>query len=120
MKKTILFMTLVCAGCLINPPKVSAGGEWEAVAGFVGGMLFKSAIDNNHHHRVYTHSSSVHVGASVSIGGHGHCGGYWKTITEREWVSGTWTYHYDECGRQYKTWRAGYYRCYTRRVWVSY
>jgi hypothetical protein len=133
MKKYLILITSITISLLcITSNSYAINKEWSAVAGFVGGVLFHSAISDasSHSTRVtYNHHSyeppRSHVYTSVHYHQHGgyrqpEPRGHWETVSDRRWISGSWYYEYDHCGRTIKHWREGYWDYYNRRVWVSY
>lgn len=112
----ILIVTVLCATCLINPPKANAiNEEWSAVAGFVGGVLAANAFDN-HSHRTVTVN---HYDNYYQRTEYYRPSGRYEWRSTRVYIPGRWVYEYTPCGRRERIWQPGYYTYERERVWVS-
>lgn len=118
-KMKYIILSVICAACLITPPKAKAiNEEWSAVAGFVGGLLVANVANDsctvsraprtvNYNHNYYYENTRRAPR------------GHYQWETRRVWVPGRWQYYYNDCGRREKYWSAGYYKVERTRVWVS-
>lgn len=120
--KTIITAITILSLLTLTPSAKAINEEWSAVAGFVGGLLFSAAVSSDSHVTTSTHVTRHyeyhHSPRPIRCAPQPH--GYWKYTNEKRWIPGTWYYEYDDCGRQVKYWREGYWDHYQRKVWVSY
>ena len=109
--KPIIAIIAIAAFAFANQPSAQADDKTRAIiGGVIGGIIIGKALEKDHH-------SHVEVGIHSSSGHRGQ--GYYKWVSVRVWVPGSYHYHYDDCGHRYKVWSRGYYTTERRKVWVS-
>ena len=125
MNNKITALVLAAATALSLAPKPAKAGDKEValVGGLIGGLIIGSAIADSHHSVNYPRTTTVVVNDRRNDR-YDDCdyrdGGYWKTISVKEWVPGAWVIERGYHGREYRRYVSGHYICRTDRVWVSY
>lgn len=141
MKKGIITAGLAGAMLVAQAmPAQAINKEWSAVAGFVGGMLFANAANNNAHHSrgsrpgAVAHRQPAHqvhyqpvqqkvvyqqpIQQTVIYEEQVQTG-YWAWRTKRVYVPGRWVYEDTGCGTQRKVWYPAHYKTKRYKVWVD-
>lgn len=83
------------------------------IGGIIGGLIIGSVLNDDHH----GHHSRVTVNRH---GSHCSCRGYNDYVSVKTWVNGSWSIHYDHCGRRLRHWTPGYFTYRQERVWVPH
>ncbi len=124
MKNLFIFALIAAVIGSTTATTAKADKEGRAlIGGLIGGLIIGSALNDNAHHRHSRVSVQYGSGYGHSRGGHYNncsCSGHYDHVSVRNWISGGYSVHYDNCGRSYRTWRPGRYAYSNRRVWVPH
>lgn len=123
MKNKITALALAAVTAFSLAPKPAKAGDKEValVGGLIGGLIIGSAINESRHSADYPRTTTVVV-RDRRNDRYDDCNddGYWKTVSVRVWVPGTWVIERSRYGREIRRYEEGHYTYRTDRVWVSY
>lgn len=124
MKNKITALALVAVTAFSLAPKPAKAGDKELalVGGLIGGLIIGSAINDSRHSVDYPRTTTLVVDRRNDR--YDDCdnrdSGYWKDVSIKVWVPGSWVIERSRHGREYRSYIAGHFTYRSDRVWVSY
>jgi hypothetical protein len=119
MKNKITALALVAVTALSLAPKPAQASDkgLAVVGGLIGGLIIGAALNENGHYAdCPPRATTVIVDDRDS-----RCDdGYWKDVSVKVWVPGSWIIERSRYGREMRTYVSGHYSYRTDRVWVAY
>jgi hypothetical protein len=123
MKNKITALALVAASAFSLAPKPAQAGDKElaVVGGLIGGLIIGSAISDSRHEADYPRATVVVDGRNDRYDDYrDHRDGYWKIVSVKVWVPGTWVIERSRYGHEIRRYVGGHYTYRNDRIWVSY